>query len=47
MNGSGLLVLNAPWQFDTQIASTMRAMRTALQEPAGGDARVEWLRAPA
>jgi len=47
MNGSGLLVLNAPWQFDTQIAPTMRAMRTALEEPAGGDTRVEWLRAPA
>lgn len=47
MNGSGLLVLNAPWQFDAQFAPTMRAMRSALEEPAGGDARIEWLRAPA
>ncbi|MCC8362100.1 23S rRNA (adenine(2030)-N(6))-methyltransferase RlmJ [Lysobacter sp. A6] len=47
MNGSGLLILNAPWQFDTQFAPTMRAMRGALEEPAGGDARIEWLRAPA
>ena len=47
MNGSGLLVLNAPWQFDGQFAPTMQALRVALQEPAGGQARVEWLRAPA
>lgn len=43
MNGSGLLVLNAPWQFDVAMRPTLDALRHALGEP-GASARVEWLR---
>ena len=46
MNGSGLLVLNAPWRLDAALAPALSALREALGET-GGDARVEWLRAPA
>lgn len=46
MNGSGLLILNAPWQFDAAMRPTLDALRRALGEP-GASARVEWLRTPA
>ncbi|HEY5804195.1 MAG TPA: 23S rRNA (adenine(2030)-N(6))-methyltransferase RlmJ [Lysobacter sp.] len=46
MNGSGMLVLNAPWQLDTRLAPAVEALRVALGEP-GNSARVEWLQAPA
>ena len=46
MNGSGMLLLNAPWQFDQSMRPAMDAMRDALGE-AGAEARVEWLRQPA
>jgi 23S rRNA (adenine2030-N6)-methyltransferase len=47
MNGSGLLVLNAPWQFDATMSPTMRELKRALSEDGGGETRLEWLRAPA
>ena len=46
MNGSGLLVLNAPWKFDAAAAGIATALHDALGE-AGASARTEWLRAPA
>lgn len=46
LNGSGLLVLNAPWQFDAAMRPALEALRRALGEP-GTSARVTWLRAPA
>ena len=46
MNGSGLLVLNAPWQFDATLAPAVGLLRDLLGE-AGASARVDWLRAPA
>jgi 23S rRNA (adenine2030-N6)-methyltransferase len=46
MNGSGMLLLNAPWQFDRAMAPALEAMRAALGD-AGAAARMEWLRAPA
>jgi 23S rRNA (adenine2030-N6)-methyltransferase len=45
MNGSGMLLLNAPWQFDTAMRPVLDGLCTALGE-AGGSARVEWLKAP-
>jgi 23S rRNA (adenine2030-N6)-methyltransferase len=45
MNGSGLLILNAPWQFDRRLQSSVTALRNTLGE-AGASSRVEWLRAP-
>jgi 23S rRNA (adenine2030-N6)-methyltransferase len=46
MNGSGMLILNAPWQFDVAMRPAMAALQVALGE-AGAASRVEWLRAPA
>lgn len=46
MNGSGLLVLNAPWRFDAAARAIAETLRDALGE-AGASARTEWLRAPA
>ena len=46
MNGSGLLLLNAPWQFDDQMRPVLQALQAALGE-AGASSRVEWLREPA
>jgi 23S rRNA (adenine2030-N6)-methyltransferase len=46
MNGSGLLVLNAPWKFDEAMQPVLRALRHALGEKGPGHARLEWLRAP-
>ena len=45
MNGSGMLLLNAPWQFDQAMRPAIDAMRDALGE-AGAEARVDWLRQP-
>lgn len=46
MNGSGMLLLNAPWQFDVAMQPTLDALRRVLGE-SGASARVEWLRQPA
>jgi 23S rRNA (adenine2030-N6)-methyltransferase len=46
MNGSGLLLLNAPWQLDAALQPALRALRDALGE-AGASTRLEWLRPPA
>ena len=48
MNGSGMLVLNAPWQFDTRVAATLRVLESQLADASGprGWTRLDWLRAP-
>ena len=46
MNGSGLLVLNAPWRLDTVLQPALRTLADALGET-GASQRVEWLRQPA
>jgi 23S rRNA (adenine2030-N6)-methyltransferase len=46
MNGSGLLLLNAPWKLDAALAPALRALGDALGE-AGASTRLEWLRPPA
>lgn len=43
MNGSGLLILNAPWQFDRRLQASVGALRNTLGEP-GASSRIEWLR---
>ncbi|HZW19388.1 MAG TPA: 23S rRNA (adenine(2030)-N(6))-methyltransferase RlmJ [Luteimonas sp.] len=45
MNGSGLLLLNAPWKLDAALAPALRALQGALGE-AGASTRLEWLRPP-
>jgi 23S rRNA (adenine2030-N6)-methyltransferase len=44
MNGSGLLVLNPPWQLDKALAPALPSLCEALGEP-GASWRMEWLRA--
>ena len=43
MNGSGMLLLNPPWQFDAAMRPALEAMRAALGE-AGASCSVEWLK---
>lgn len=45
MNGSGLLLLNTPWKFDTKLASALPKLQVALGE-AGASSRLEWLKPP-
>ena len=45
MNGSGLLLLNPPWQLERALAATLPVLQRRLGD--GGAAhRVEWLKAP-
>jgi 23S rRNA (adenine2030-N6)-methyltransferase len=46
MNGSGLLILNAPWRFEAVLKPVLAALRAALGE-AGASAQLEWLKSPA
>lgn len=43
LNGSGMLILNPPWQFDETIAPVLPALQKALGEP-GASTRLEWLK---
>jgi 23S rRNA (adenine2030-N6)-methyltransferase len=45
MNGSGLLLLNTPWQFDATLRAVLPLLRDALGQH-GANTRVDWLRAP-
>ncbi|MCD7099720.1 23S rRNA (adenine(2030)-N(6))-methyltransferase RlmJ [Stenotrophomonas sp. MMGLT7] len=45
LNGSGMLLLNAPWQIDQAIAPALPALKQYLGE-AGASTRLEWLKAP-
>lgn len=45
MNGSGLLVVNAPWKFDETLRPALPALAKVLGE-AGAGWRMEWLKAP-
>ncbi|MFC3551179.1 23S rRNA (adenine(2030)-N(6))-methyltransferase RlmJ [Lysobacter cavernae] len=43
MNGSGLLLLNPPWQLDQTLAAVLPLLARALGESPAASARVEWL----
>ncbi len=43
MNGSGMLLLNPPWQIDVELAPALDRLRDALGET-GASSRLEWLR---
>ncbi len=43
MNGSGLLVLNPPYQLDQTLAGVLPLLAKVLGEGAGAASRVEWL----
>lgn len=44
LNGSGMLVINPPWQLDKALAPVLPVLATSLGE-AGASHRLEWLRA--
>ena len=46
LNGSGMLLLNPPYQFDRVMAPAMPALKTHLGEK-GASTRLEWLKQPA
>ncbi|HTE40173.1 MAG TPA: 23S rRNA (adenine(2030)-N(6))-methyltransferase RlmJ [Steroidobacteraceae bacterium] len=43
LNGSGLLVVNPPWQFDEQMRELQPVLHRAMASDGAGDSRVEWL----
>ncbi|MEO5596627.1 MAG: 23S rRNA (adenine(2030)-N(6))-methyltransferase RlmJ [Lysobacteraceae bacterium] len=43
MNGSGLLVLNPPWQLDTEVNELLPSLHAALGED-GASTRLQWLK---
>ncbi|HBS63859.1 MAG TPA: 23S rRNA (adenine(2030)-N(6))-methyltransferase RlmJ, partial [Stenotrophomonas sp.] len=43
LNGSGMLLLNPPWQFDQILAPAMPALKQHLGE-AGASTRLQWLK---
>lgn len=47
MNGSGLVIWNAPWQLDRVLSRPLKALSRALGEEGRGQARIDWLRPPA
>ncbi len=47
MHGSGVAILNAPWQLDLQLEQLLPALSPALAQDSGAGWRLEWLRKPA
>ncbi|WP_088328469.1 23S rRNA (adenine(2030)-N(6))-methyltransferase RlmJ [Lacimicrobium sp. SS2-24] len=43
MYGSGMLIINPPWQFDQQVASLLPELTQALGQGGAGDFKVSWL----
>lgn len=46
LNGSGMLLLNPPWQFEATLGPALQALPQWLGE-AGASTRLEWLKPPA
>lgn len=47
MHGSGLLIVNSPWQLDRQLHGALQTLAPILCEPDATGAHVEWLLEPA
>ena len=43
LNGSGMVLLNPPWQLDDELAASLPAVHAALAPEGAGGARVDWL----
>ena len=46
MNGSGMLILNAPWQLDTQLGALLPRLCQQLAQSEEAQWRLEWLAKP-
>lgn len=47
LTGSGLLVINPPWQFDSAMAPVLEFINRALREDDAAPASIDWLNPPA
>lgn len=43
LNGSGMVIVNPPWQFDNSMREVLPEMHRILAEDGAGGVRVEWL----
>jgi 23S rRNA (adenine2030-N6)-methyltransferase len=43
LNGCGMVIVNAPWKFDQQLAELLPALRQHLAQGRFGEHRLEWL----
>jgi 23S rRNA (adenine2030-N6)-methyltransferase len=43
LNGSGLMIINPPWQFDLRMQVVLPELHRALAPTGAGEARVEWI----
>jgi 23S rRNA (adenine2030-N6)-methyltransferase len=43
LNGSGMIIANPPWQFDTEMSALMTELQRVLAQDGAGSARVDWL----
>lgn len=43
LKGCGLLVLNPPWQLDTEVRATLEFLARVLAQSPGGGAHIEWI----
>ncbi|HEY0721176.1 MAG TPA: 23S rRNA (adenine(2030)-N(6))-methyltransferase RlmJ, partial [Gammaproteobacteria bacterium] len=43
LNGSGMLIINPPWQLESQLEPALAFLQQALQENGHGSHRIEWL----
>ncbi|MDF2177544.1 23S rRNA (adenine(2030)-N(6))-methyltransferase RlmJ [Aliiglaciecola sp. CAU 1673] len=44
MYGSGMVIINPPWQFDEQVESLLQVLPTSLSDSPDAGARCQWLR---
>jgi 23S rRNA (adenine2030-N6)-methyltransferase len=43
LNGSGMIIINPPWQLDTELQPALQELHSALATDGAGGIRVEWL----
>jgi 23S rRNA (adenine2030-N6)-methyltransferase len=46
LTGSGLLIINPPWQFDTLMQPVLDFVNDALKQDASAPSRIRWLNPP-
>ena len=46
MNGSGMMILNAPWQVDAALKATLSKVLPLIREDKGAETSVDWVIAP-
>jgi len=46
MHGSGMAIINAPWQLDEQLTALLPRLQRSLAPEGQGQCRLEWLIEP-